>query len=156
MAAANPDIDSFAAAAAYDLFGVCLRAGMPVADAARVVAGSAPEALGKQLIRSAELLALGGDVEAAWRTESTDPAVVALSRLLVRAARAGASPSGGLADLAAERRAAAEDGAVAAGERAAVSVSGPLGLCFLPAFVCLGIVPVVMGLAGKVLGGGLL
>ncbi|NBP84010.1 MAG: type II secretion system F family protein, partial [Mycobacteriaceae bacterium] len=26
----------------------------------------------------------------------------------------------------------------------------PLGLCFLPAFVCLGVVPVVAGLAGDV------
>lgn len=32
-------------------------------------------------------------------------------------------------------------------------VSGPLGLCFLPAFVCLGIVPVVIGLAGTTLAG---
>ena len=30
-------------------------------------------------------------------------------------------------------------------------IAGPLGLCFLPAFVCLGIVPVVAGLAGDVL-----
>jgi hypothetical protein len=37
-----------------------------------------------------------------------------------------------------------------------VLISGPLGLCFLPAFVCLGIVPVIAGLAGRVLGGGLL
>ncbi len=27
----------------------------------------------------------------------------------------------------------------------AVLIAGPLGLCFLPAFVCLGIVPVVAG-----------
>lgn len=32
-------------------------------------------------------------------------------------------------------------------------VSGPLGLCFLPAFICLGIVPVVIGLATRTLGG---
>ena len=37
-------------------------------------------------------------------------------------------------------------------ERAGVLVTGPLGLCFLPAFICLGIVPVVVGLASSVLG----
>ena len=34
-----------------------------------------------------------------------------------------------------------------------VMVAGPLGLCFLPAFVCLGVVPVVLGLAGDILPG---
>jgi len=29
-------------------------------------------------------------------------------------------------------------------------------LCFLPAFICLGIIPVVVGLASRVLDGGLL
>lgn len=148
--------DPFEAAAAYDLFAVCLRAGMPTADAARAVAAGAPPALAELLARAAELLALGSDGETAWRTESVDPQVVALTRMLRRSARAGSSPAAGLADLARTERAQAEDRAVAAGERAGVAVAGPLGLCFLPAFVCLGIVPVVMGLAGKVLGEGLL
>jgi hypothetical protein len=46
--------------------------------------------------------------------------------------------------------------AAATAERAAVLIAGPLGLCFLPAFVCLGIVPVVAGLAGHLLQSGLL
>ncbi|WP_082777974.1 type II secretion system F family protein [Tsukamurella pseudospumae] len=151
-----PKPDPFDAAAAYDLFAVCLRAGMPTADAARAVAGEAPAALAEVLNRAAELLALGSDAETAWRTDSADPQVVALTRMLRRSARAGSPPAVGLADLARTERAQAEDRAVAAGERAGVAVAGPLGLCFLPAFVCLGIVPVVMGLAGKVLGEGLL
>lgn len=148
--------DPFEAAAAYDLFAVCLRAGMPTADAARAVAAGAPPALAEVLTRAAELLALGSDAETAWRTDSVDPQVVGLTRMLRRSARAGSSPAAGLADLARTERVQAEDRAVAAGERAGVAVAGPLGLCFLPAFVCLGIVPVVMGLAGKVLGEGLL
>lgn len=151
-----PGPDPFEAAAAYDLFAVCLRAGMPTADAARAVAAGAPPALAEVLTRAAELLALGSDAATAWRTESVDPQVVGLTRMLRRSARAGSSPASGLADLARTERAQAEDRAVAAGERAGVAVAGPLGLCFLPAFVCLGIVPVVMGLAGKVLGEGLL
>jgi pilus assembly protein TadC len=62
----------------------------------------------------------------------------------------------GLGELADTRRAEAQDHAAAAAERAGVAISGPLGLCFLPAFVCLGIVPVVIGLAGPVFGEGLL
>ena len=46
--------------------------------------------------------------------------------------------------------------AAATAERAAVVIAGPLGLCFLPAFVCLGLVPAVAGLAAQVFGAGLL
>jgi pilus assembly protein TadC len=61
-----------------------------------------------------------------------------------------------MSELAQESRCAAENAAAASAERAGVLISGPLGLCFLPAFICLGIVPVVVGLASKVIGGGLL
>ena len=44
----------------------------------------------------------------------------------------------------------------AAGERAGVLIAGPLGICFLPAFICLGVVPVVAGLARNALTSGLL
>ena len=49
------------------------------------------------------------------------------------------------------RRSAAD----ARAQRASVLIAGPLGLCYLPAFVCLGIVPIVAGLAGDVLRSGL-
>ena len=58
----------------------------------------------------------------------------------------------GLTELAETIRDRARDDALERSERAGVAISGPLGLCFLPAFVCLGIVPVVIGLAGGVLG----
>jgi pilus assembly protein TadC len=70
-----------------------------------------------------------------------------------RSARAGTSIATGFAELASQSREAAADAAAAAAERTGVLIAGPLGLCFLPAFVCLGIVPVVVGLAGRVLGG---
>ena len=59
-------------------------------------------------------------------------------------------------ELAGDLRAEAADGARARAERASVLIAGPLGLCFLPAFVCLGVVPVVAGLAGDVLQSGVM
>ena len=41
-----------------------------------------------------------------------------------------------------------------AAQRASVVIAGPLGLWYLPTFLCLGIVAVVAGLAGDVLGPG--
>ena len=36
--------------------------------------------------------------------------------------------------------------------RAGIWVLAPLGVCFLPAFLCLGVVPLVLGIAGDVFG----
>ena len=55
------------------------------------------------------------------------------------------------ATVAADVRAEAAEAVAARAERAGVLVAGPLGLCFLPAFLALGIAPVVIGLAGPLL-----
>ncbi|WP_039775639.1 type II secretion system F family protein, partial [Nocardia cerradoensis] len=136
----------------------CLRAGLPAATAARAVAPIAPEPFASALRRAADLLALGADPVIAWERaarEAPGAEMSALARLVRRSARSGAALTGAVFELAEKCRAAVEDAAAARAERAGVLISGPLGLCFLPAFVCLGIVPVVAGLAGRVLGGGL-
>ncbi|MCU1692975.1 MAG: hypothetical protein JWM64_2066, partial [Frankiales bacterium] len=56
-----------------------------------------------------------------------------------------------VARLAAEARASATARAEQRARRAGVLAVAPLGLCFLPAFVLLGVVPVVVGLAGPLL-----
>lgn len=77
-------------------------------------------------------------------------------RMARRSAASGAALAQGVEDLAATLRAEASDAAGARAERAAVLIAGPLGLCYLPAFICLGIVPVIAGLAGDVLRSGML
>jgi pilus assembly protein TadC len=152
-------VDPLATAMAFDLLAACLRAGLPVATAARAVAAAAPETLGVALRRAADLLALGADPVVAWHRVAADARsseLESLARLVRRSALSGAALAGAVAELAEQCRGSVEDAAVARAERAGVLISGPLGLCFLPAFVCLGIVPVVIGLAGRVLGGGLL
>ncbi len=75
-------------------------------------------------------------------------------RLARRSASSGSALADGVAELADQTRLDAGDAARAAAERASVLIAGPLGLCYLPAFVCLGILPVVVGLAGDVLRSG--
>ncbi|AFT98340.1 putative Type II secretion system protein [Nocardia brasiliensis ATCC 700358] len=156
-------LDSLASASVFDLLAACLRAGLPMAGAARAVAPGAPEPLGTALLRAADLLALGADATTAWERAAAEgngragaEEIESLARMARRSARSGASLAAAIGELAEQRRAAVEDAAAARAERAGVLVGGPLGLCFLPAFVCLGIVPVVIGLAGRVLDGGLL
>ncbi|HZU49118.1 MAG TPA: type II secretion system F family protein [Mycobacterium sp.] len=152
--------DPLAVASSLDVFAVCLAAGMAVPTAAAATAASAPPRLARILRRAADLLTLGADPVAAWSAPPDLPApnvhTDALLRLARRSASSGAALADGLAELAAQSRHDAAHTAEATAERAAVLIAGPLGVCFLPAFVCLGILPVVAGLAGDVLRSGLL
>ena len=149
--------DPFAVASALDVFAVCLASGMPVATAAAASAASAPAHLALMLRRAADLLAIGADPDTAWSApDQADDGCRALMRMARRSANSGSSLAAGVAELAEQSRQDAAHSAAAAAERAGVLIAGPLGLCFLPAFVCLGIVPVVAGLAGDVFGGVLL
>ena len=150
--------DPLAAASSLDVLAACLRSGMAVATAASATAPSAPAALARALNRAADLLALGAEPATAWTnlTGSADDHVDALLRMARRSASSGAALAQGVAELADQSRHEAATAASAAAERASVLIAGPLGLCYLPAFVCLGIVPVVAGLAGDVLGSGIL
>ncbi|MFE2993522.1 type II secretion system F family protein [Nocardia sp. NPDC059246] len=151
--------DPLGVASALDLLAACLRAGLPTAAAAAAVASEAPDPLASALRRVADLLALGADPATAWEQAtagSAEETVTALARLARRSARSGTGLATAVAELAERRRGELEDVAAARAERAGVLIGGPLGLCFLPAFLCLGIVPVVIGLAGRVLEGGLL
>ncbi|TGB41445.1 type II secretion system F family protein [Mycolicibacterium peregrinum] len=152
--------DPLAAASTFDLFSACLVAGMAVSTAAAAATASAPPSLAPMLRRAAELLALGADPATAWSGGNDavpqDKNAEALLRLARRSAASGSALADGVAELAAQARHDATATADAVAERASVLVAGPLGLCYLPAFVCLGVVPVVAGLAGDVLGSGLL
>ncbi|OBF45671.1 hypothetical protein A5787_12600 [Mycobacterium sp. 852002-50816_SCH5313054-b] len=154
--------DPLAVAAALDVLAVCLEAGMAVSTAAAATAPSAPPQLAGVLRRAADLLALGADPAVAWSVPADQSAgapgahIDSLLRLARRSASSGSALARGVAELADRSRQDAAHAATAAAERAGVLIAGPLGLCFLPAFVCLGIVPVVAGLAGDVVQSGLL
>jgi pilus assembly protein TadC len=157
--------DPLAAASSFDVLAACLRSGMAVSTAAAATASSAPQPLAGLLNRAADLLALGADPATAWSTlpglrvgpgVPLDNHAEALLRLARRSASSGTALAHGVAELATQSRHDAADAADAAAERASVLIAGPLGMCYLPAFVCLGIVPVVAGLAGDVLQSGVL
>jgi pilus assembly protein TadC len=148
--------DHHATAGALDLLSACLRGGLDIGSASSAVSSVAPEPMASALRRAAQLLTLGADPDAAWSALAAHPDTESVARVILRSARSGTSMADATAEAAADLRVRADDAAAAAGERAGVMVSGPLGLCFLPAFVCLGIVPVVIGLAGSVLNGGVM
>jgi Flp pilus assembly protein TadB len=136
---------------AADLIAAALRSGSPIDRAVGCVAGALGGPLGERLTTVGRELQLGGEPADAWRHLAAIPGGDRLALAAVRSARSGAAMAEALSrvadDLRSERAAAAE----AAARRAAVLVVLPLGLCFLPAFVLAGLVPVIVAVLGDVL-----
>jgi pilus assembly protein TadC len=136
-----------------DLMAACLAAGATPGEAAGAVGRCLGGPLGAALIRAQAELRLGGDPAECWDRFGRVPEARAMGRCLARASTTGSAPVAEMSRLAADYRAARARSALALARRAAVLATAPLGVCFLPAFLLVGVAPVVMGLAGAVLGG---
>lgn len=139
---------------AADLLAACIAAGASPVAAAQAVGEALGGPVGERLARGAAEVRLGGEPAEAWRRLAAVPGAGALARLLERAGDSGVPAAVPVGRLALEARAEWGRLATARARRAAVTVTVPVGLCFLPAFIAVGVVPVVIGLAGGVLGGG--
>jgi Flp pilus assembly protein TadB len=144
---ADTEGEPLALAGAWELLAACLRAGLPVPVGVRAVAEGLDAPAGPALRRTAELLTLGADPVQAWQPALECTATTRLARAAQRSGRSGTALAESLIRLAAAVRAGAREQSEAAAQRAGVLIAGPLGLCFLPAFLAIGVVPVVIGLA---------
>ncbi|HET8662085.1 MAG TPA: type II secretion system F family protein [Micromonosporaceae bacterium] len=133
-----------------DLLAAALRAGAPVDRACTAVATALPGPLGERLGRTGRALRLGAAPEDAWGYLGTAAGCDRLARAAVRSSASGAALAGALARVAGDLRASRLAAADAAARRAGVLVVLPLGLCFLPAFVLAGLLPVIVALLGDV------
>lgn len=147
----TPAVSPLRLAGGWDLLAACLRAGLPVASAVRAAAAQLPDPAAEELRLIADRLALGADAREAWQVPGSSP-VHKLARAACRSAQSGAGLATVAEAAAAEVRATTLDLVTARGQRAGVLITGPLGLCFLPAFLALGVVPVVLGLASGLAG----
>lgn len=136
---------------AADLLAAALRAGARPESAAAAVGAAIGGPLGERLLRVEHALRLGAPSAEAWACLGDSPAAVALGRVAVRSEHSGAAFADALRRQADDLRAARAAAADAAGRRAAVLIVLPLGLCFLPAFVLAGLVPVIVAVLGDVL-----
>ncbi|CAM5344340.1 Type II secretion system protein GspF domain-containing protein OS=Streptomyces alboniger OX=132473 GN=CP975_19330 PE=4 SV=1 [Streptomyces alboniger] len=157
-ARARADIDAGEAARqlplAADLLAACIAAGAGPVIAAQAVGEALGGSVGEALARGAAEVRLGGEPGEAWRRLAATPGAGALARLLERADVSGLPAAAPVARLAVDARADWNRTATARARRAAVMVTAPVGLCFLPAFITVGVLPVVIGLAGGALEGG--
>lgn len=135
-----------------DLLSACFHAGAEPATAVAVVADAVGGPVADALHRVVSVLSLGGDPAHTWAQLGQHPELAPLGRALARAVDTGAPLADTLTVLATDLRHARRVGAQASAHRVGVYAVAPLGLCFLPAFVLLGVVPVVVGIASPVLG----
>jgi Flp pilus assembly protein TadB len=130
---------------AVHLLGACLAAGAAVPGALETVAAALPGAVADELLVVRHRLALGVDPVEVWRSLAHHPQLRPLGRSLARAHQSGASVCAAVDMLADELTARSRARTDALARSVEVRAAAPLGVCFLPAFVLLGVVPMVVG-----------
>ncbi|WP_235018026.1 type II secretion system F family protein [Thermomonospora echinospora] len=134
-----------------DLLAACLRGGVSWGEAVESVADAVGGPLGDELRGVAARVRLGADPATAWLLLAEDPELAPLARTAARTVDSGAALAPALARLAEDRRRAARAAAASRARAAGIRAVAPLGLCFLPAFILLGVVPTVAGIAQTLL-----
>ena len=141
-----------------ELLAAALDSGLAMATALRAVSevlGAQGPSAGQQqsalaaLDSVAAMLALGADTDTAWRAVDADADLVPLAAAARRSAVGGTTLADAVREHAAQLREQAREESVRSAGRAGVLMTAPLGVCFLPAFLCLGLAPVVLGLLGR-------
>jgi pilus assembly protein TadC len=136
---------------ALDLAAAALRAGQSVAAAFALVSAAAPQAQRLELERVVAQLRAGAEPLEAWTVVDAASPLAVVARVAGRSIVSGARLAGALEHAARELRREAAGEAQERAHRAGVHAVAPLALCFLPSFVCIGIVPAIVGLAGPAL-----
>jgi pilus assembly protein TadC len=160
LSAADPQPDERSVAFALDLVAGVLGGGAPPEVALSTVAAAAHDLGSADLVRAVaplgkvgRLLELGADPELAWQSLASTAGYAPVATAGRRCASSGARLAGALAAVATDLRHQRHQAALARAERVGIWTLLPLGLCFLPAFICLGVVPVVAGVGGQMLSG---
>ncbi|MCF2529230.1 type II secretion system F family protein [Yinghuangia soli] len=136
---------------AADLLSACLTAGAAPAEAVAAVGTAVGGPLGEELRSAAAAVRLGGDPLRCWGALAEQRELVPLARALSRTGEGGAPLAERIADIADDCRERRRRELTATARRTAVRATVPLGVCFLPAFLLLGVIPVVIGLAAPLL-----
>ncbi|RNL83289.1 type II secretion system F family protein [Halostreptopolyspora alba] len=131
---------------AVDLLAAGVRAGGTISGVLAAVTPALGGPLGGALAGVAERVRLGAEPAAAWRGPHAPAELAAVGRAIARASETGAPITDILERQATEARQRERTRVHAATQRLGVLVVAPLGLCFLPAFVLIGIVPLAAGL----------
>ncbi|MDO5735572.1 MAG: type II secretion system F family protein [Propionibacteriaceae bacterium] len=129
-----------------ELLAVCLSAGAPMRHAVEVVADVAEDATATILAKVSGQLTMGVAEPQAWLELADDDVWGGVARDVARSARSGTSLVEVLHVHADEARLVAQEQALQRARTAGVRSVVPLMACFLPAFVLVGVLPIIAGL----------
>lgn len=129
-----------------ELLAVCLSAGSPTRHALEVVAGVQGIATSTVLLKVVGVLAMGVPEQQAWLELVEDEVWGPVAGDVARSARSGTSLVEVLHVHADEARLVAQEKALQRARTAGVRSVIPLMVCFLPAFVLVGVLPIIAGL----------
>ena len=135
-----------------DLLAVCLEAGAPMTNAIATVAEVSPAATAAILHGIDAQLQVGRDPQDAWGSLAGHPDWGPPARDAARSARSGTSLVECLRVHADEARRRRREQETKQARSVGVKSVQPLALCFLPAFVLIGVVPLVASLLGTFTG----
>lgn len=130
---------------AVDLLASCLLVGATTAHALHEVGRAVGGSIADDLQTVATAMDAGAGADEAWMlVEATD--LQSVASLVRRSSTTGAAVAPMLSMLAEQQRQQARLVALDAARTLGVRATGPLGLCFLPAFVLVAVVPLVVSL----------
>lgn len=134
---------------ALELVAACLDAGATPAAALAAAGREAADPLGAALVRAGQAMSSGATTHEAIPEQGP---LCTLAAVFRRSAQSGSRMSDQLVGVAAQLRADGHFERLAKAQRVGVLSALPLGLCLLPAFLLLAVVPAVMGLGAGLLG----
>lgn len=134
-----------------ELFSACLDAGLNTRDAAQVVAHVAAITHRELWTHVVALLSIGVSAPQAFALMAGVDGLDELANLATVSHRSGSALSDGCRNISTSLLASAGDKRTAAAERAGVFIALPLALCFLPAFMIVGLAPVVLSLGTQLI-----
>lgn len=135
-----------------DLVAACLSAGVPTDDALLAASSAVGDPLAEIVTTAVTSIRWGADPIRTWSSVQSIDGMRELSGALIRSADSGAPLGELLPALATDAREFRRSRIEARTRTAGVRLMAPLGLTFLPAFVLIGIVPVVASWATLMLG----
>lgn len=129
-----------------DLLAVCLDAGLPLRNAVAELARVLPGPAGVVLSQLSAAVGLGTDEATAWRDlAGAEPSFIELGQELARSLDFGLTATAALRVIGERARRAEVSKAQQRARQVGVSSVLPLVLCLLPAFLLIGVVPIIGG-----------
>jgi pilus assembly protein TadC len=138
--------DQDAVPAVVELIAGCLAAGLPMPAALDAASVAGDEVTREACLAAAAALRRGAPAAEAWQTWFADPSLEPVARATSRTTTSGAGVADDLRRVAARLRARRHSRIQQRVQQASIWIVIPLGLCFMPAFILVAVVPVIVGL----------